>query len=413
MTSRAIELGVVALESRPGQGGGVDLYLRSLVEALADECEAGTVRLSVLTFPETESSWSSREWPPHVRAVTLRRTRAPLSPVRRVARRLGRAVGRRAAAVDGSEYVARQIDAMGLRVLHFPRNLMYPRPVATPSVLTVFDLQHEYQPQHFTPRELADRRRFYAESVAAATLLTTPSRFSRDGLVEKLGVDETRVAIVPVGLDRGFSRVSPAKVDEARARYGLPPDFVVYPANPWPHKNHGRLLAALRSCSGEERDFPPLVLLGRLEGEPRDFQSLAQAAGVEPRVVDLGFVASEDRAAIYSAASFMVFPSLFEGFGMPLIEAMACGCPVAASESSCLPEVAGGCALPFDPEATGEIAHAMLALWRHPEHRAALAARGLERAEQFRWPRVLPRLLEVYARAARGSGGRKPVAAKG
>jgi len=401
---------LVALESEPGRGGGVDLYTRGLVEAIADHASSESCRAVVFVWPEALPAWRDREWPGHVSFVALRPEAGPQPSHRRLLRAVGRRVGLELRPTQGAPFLARQIDGAGLDVVHFPRTLMYPRTLRTPTVLTCFDVQHEYFPEFFTPAALAARRRSYRESIGAATRLIVPSEFTRRSLIERLGVAAERMIQVPPGVGDEIRREDPALVAETASRLGLPSPYVIYPANPWPHKNHGRLMAALRACRTAQPDFPKLVVFGRLSEESRDYLSLAQAAGIENRVVDLGFLPRREVAAVYSGAAFMVFPSLFEGFGLPVIEAMACGCPVAAAGSTSLPEVAGDAALLFDAQSVEEMSAAMLRLWRSETLRQQLAARGRERAESFAWPAVLPRLLEVYRATAvpESKSGRKP-----
>lgn len=176
-----------------------------------------------------------------------------------------------------------------------------------------------------------------------------PSEFTRQSLVEKYDVPADKISLLPVGLSDRFRRAQAGETDSMRLRYDLPDDFIFYPANPWQHKNHARLMAALRIYQDRYNEAPYLVLSGRLPNERRDFISLAIASGIEDRVTDLGFVSSEDIRALYSAATMMVFPSLFEGFGIPLIEAMASGCPIAGANATTVPEITNGAALLFDP----------------------------------------------------------------
>ncbi len=403
----------MALDSRPGRAGGVDVYTRSLVEAIGDLASPGEIEAVVFTWQELYSDWLWRRWPAHVSFRVLRRSAHPLRPTVRLARAVGRRLGIALQPTEGDHFLARQVDEMGLDVVHFPRTLMYPRSVRTSSVLTMFDIQQEYYPQFFTRKELEERRRAYRQSAESAVHLIAPSEFTKESLCEKFGVSAERVSVVPAGIGTEFRRQSASSVAAIRSRHRLPERFFLYPANPWPHKNHSRLMAALRLLGESRTERLALVLTGRLEDEVRDYESLAIAAGVEDQVTDLGFVGAEDLPALYSAASFMVFPSLFEGFGIPLVEAMACGCPIAASRATSIPEIVDGAALLFDPMDVPALAAAIGALWNRPDLRADLAACGRVVAARFSWETVLPRLLAVYREVstelqplAPNSGGR-------
>jgi glycosyltransferase involved in cell wall biosynthesis len=143
------------------------------------------------------------------------------------------------------------------------------------------------------------------------------------------------------------------------------------------------------------------VCTGRLEGESRSVGGLAEEAGLPAdHVRDLGFVAEEDMPGLYRAAHAVVFPSLFEGFGIPVLEAMACGCPVACARAAALPEVGGDAVRYFDPLRPESILAAVAEVWTDAARRAELIRRGRERAESFRWPRVISRVLAAYERLA-------------
>jgi glycosyltransferase involved in cell wall biosynthesis len=146
-----------------------------------------------------------------------------------------------------------------------------------------------------------------------------------------------------------------------------------------------------------------VVCTGRLRGEARSAASLAAAAGVPADLVfDLGYVDADDLPALYRAARAVVFPSLFEGFGMPVLEALACGVPVACADLPPLVEVGAGAVRTFDPGDTGDVARAMREVWEDDALRARLRTGGLARAEEYRWARLVPALVRVYERAARG-----------
>jgi len=300
----------------------------------------------------------------------------------------------------GDAGLARQIDELNLSAIHFPKTVIYPLSVQTPCVLTFFDLQQEYYPEFFTQRELRSRAQTYRASTEKARRLIVPSIYTQQTLIEKYGTPLDKMTCIPVGISQAFRRAQPADVERVRRSYGLPDEFVFYPANPWPHKNHARLMAALRIYRDTWGGCPHLVLTGRLSDETRDFVSLAVAAGIQDAVHDLGFVAPEALPGLYTAARLMVCPSLFEGFGIPLVEAMACGCPIAAANATAIPECVGKAAILFDPFDPHAIAHAIRQLWTDPELRDSLVQRGYDRAEQYRWDHIVPRIIRVYEQTA-------------
>lgn len=391
-------IGIVTLGSAPGGGGGLDIYTRGLVEALSDHT-SGQNTYVIITTEGAAASWASRVWPAHIHFANVllqapARTRTELL---RDAMRRG--VGLPSLPRHGEEYTAQQIDGLNLNLLHYPSTVIFPFPVRTRCVLTFFDMQHEYYPQFFIEDEHAARARAFRPSVDKAAHLVVPSDYTGRTLRDKYAVPPEKMSLIPVGISDDFRRREAVEVERVRAKYRLPDEFIFYPANPWQHKNHARLMAALRIYWERHGDCPWLVLTGRLRGERREAMSPAIAAGVEDRVIDLAFVEPSDLPTLYSAAALMVFPSLFEGFGIPLVEAMACGCPIAAADATSIPEVTNGAALLFDPLDPQAIADRLHELLHNQEMRAALTTRGLQQIERFDWRKAVVALEAVYAQA--------------
>lgn len=388
----------VMYHSQVGVAGGLDVYVRQLVEALADHDRH--TQYWVLTSAAGAEAWAFRSWPANVRVHALREF-APRAPwPTRLARRVRRLRGLAVPPHYGDDYLALQIDQLGLDLVHYPATLIRPLTLQTPCVLTVFDVQHAYYPEFFTPAEMAWRTANYGPSIAKAAHLLPASQYTAASLAEKYGVPPARMTPIPVGADPRVQRATPAEVARVRAKYHLPERYLYYPANPWPHKNHARLIAALRLLHAARADAPGLVLSGRLVNEPRDARQLALAAGLEAQVHDLGFVPLADLPALYTGAELLVFPSLFEGFGIPLLEAMACGCPIAAANATAIPECVGEAAVLFDPLDPAAIAEAIGALLDDAPRRRALAERGAQRLPDYAWTSLVPRLAAVYARVA-------------
>jgi glycosyltransferase involved in cell wall biosynthesis len=254
-------------------------------------------------------------------------------------------------------------------VLHYPLTIRIPA-TGTPTAVTLHDLQHLDLPHLFPRAERLFRRFYWHRSVRAAQRVICPSAFVADRASKLLGVDRARLRVVPHGLDH--SRFSPA-ADEREP-------FLLYPARRWPHKNHTRLFEAFALL---RRDRPGLrlVLTGGGEGDVPD--------GVEAR----GLVPLDELVSLYRRASALVFPSLYEGFGQPVLEAMACGCPVACSDVPALAEVAADAARLFDPDDARAIAAAVTEVLDSP---GGFRDRGLERAASFTWDAAARQYEDVY-----------------
>jgi glycosyltransferase involved in cell wall biosynthesis len=285
----------------------------------------------------------------------------------------------------------------GLDVLHFPVTVPIPS-MRLPRVATVYDVQHHDLPEFFSPVERAYRRWAYDGAAREADVVLTTSAWSRERLVELLDLDPKRVEAIHMGVDaRRFTPI-PTPVDERLpGELGLPERFLVYPANLWPHKNHGRLVEALARANDEELC---LVLTGHDYGRLQRLTAHAERLGVTGRVLHLGYVDQEALPALYRLAVAMVFPSLYEGFGSPPVEAMACGCPVAASPRGSLAEVCGGASLELEPESVESIAAAIDRIGSDAGLQERLRCAGIERAKLFSWAAAATAHTAIYARAA-------------
>ena len=274
-------------------------------------------------------------------------------------------------------------DRSGADVLHHPLTVPAPR-ARGPWVLTLHDVLHRELPSLFSRAERAFRRVAYDRAARRATRVVTVSEHSRGQIVERLGIAPERVVAIHSGVDHErFNPAGPAATPTERP-------FVVYPANLWPHKNHERLVSAVGRAEGVA-----LVLTGAPSPRLDTLTEHARREGVELR--HLGYV--DDLAPLYRGARALVFPSLAEGWGLPVTEAMACGCPVAASDTGAVAEAAGEAALPFPPADVDAMAEAIRRITADDELRGELIGRGFRRAARLTWAAAAARHAEVYEEA--------------
>jgi glycosyltransferase involved in cell wall biosynthesis len=263
----------------------------------------------------------------------------------------------------------------GLDAVHFPLTVMIPRVTTPPAVTTVLDLQHEFLPRFFSRTELVYRRAAYGWSVRKSELVIAISEHAARAVVERLDVAERRVRPIHLGIDHGVFRPS----DEPRE------SFLLYPARAWPHKNHARLFEAFAVL---RRRHPDLELV------------LTAYDGPVPKGVrSLGHVPRDDLVRLYRTAAGLVFPSEYEGFGQPPLEAMACGCAVACSNAASLPEVCGDAAALFDPTSVEAMVEAVEEILARP---AEWGGKGIARAAEFTWEKTARAHDAVYAELADG-----------
>jgi glycosyltransferase involved in cell wall biosynthesis len=266
-------------------------------------------------------------------------------------------------------------------------------------VLNVPDLQHQFHPEFFTARAFEERQRTYSESIRRAGHVCTYTEFTRRTLIERLGADPARTTAVPLAADPIFHPADPAGTEDTLRRYGLRPgSYLFFPAHTWHHKNHKAALKALEILRDRHgSDWMLVCSGGKREAQP-EIERLIESRGLAGNVVFLGYCPREVMPALYAGARCLVFPSLFEGFGLPVVEAMASGCPVVSSNVTSLPEVAGDAALLIDPNDPEAIAEAVWRLTGDAGLRASLVERGLERAALFSWRKHALEILRVLRR---------------
>jgi glycosyltransferase involved in cell wall biosynthesis len=285
----------------------------------------------------------------------------------------------------------------GLDVYFCPINGLQPLPLPPiPTVTTLADVQDEYFPQFFTPRDLFYRDWYMRLSSRLADQVITISEFSKRTLAIHHNLPPEKLVVAYPCVDERFLRS--AEVAETPP-YPLPETFVLYPANRWHHKNHDGLLQALRLLEEREGLSINAVFTGRDVDNGYQLDRMATRYGVSHLVHNLGYLPVEQMAYLYCQARLLVFPSLFEGFGLPLVEAMTVGCPIAAASRTSLPEVAGDAALYFDPTQPSDIAMAVKKLWLDAQARRRLTESGRQRAQEFAPTQTAQAHLEAFSRA--------------
>ena len=366
-----MHVGVNLLFLAPGEMGGLEVYSRELLTALA---ERDDLRLTLFV-----NRLAGPEWSELAPAVV-----APLDP------------RRRAQWVAGDQWHAvRLAGRAGVDVLHSLASTG-PATGRFARVVTVHDLHYRVQPEaHFGVRALG-MRALVPLAVRRAHRVIVPSEATCADLLRHTSARRIRVDVVPEGI--GQSTGARGDRDAARERLaaGARPVLLSVSAKR-PHKNLARLIGALALIPAERR--PLLVLPGYPTPHEQELRRLVAERGVPGDVQFLGWVSPAELEDLYAAADCFVFPSLYEGFGLPVLEAMARGVPVATSGRASLREVAGDAALTFDPEDEASIAAALEAMLADEPLRERLRAAGRARAAEFTWARTAELTVESYRRA--------------
>jgi glycosyltransferase involved in cell wall biosynthesis len=277
-----------------------------------------------------------------------------------------------------------------------PFGSLSPRPLPLPTVVTLVDIQEVYHPEFFSLYGLLARAYHYRGSTKMADRVITISHFSRKSIVEHHGISNEKVIVAHLCADERFYRAPQIARPPAQP---LPQKYIFYPANYWQHKNHDLLLRAIQWIRVEKHIDIHLVLTGfpQKNGYP-----LAEKIGeyeLSNQVHQLGYIPVEELAYLYLHAQLMVFPSLFEGFGIPLVEAMAAGCPVLAANTTSLPEIGQGCVCYFDPCSVEDLGQNILKLYDDNELRNDLIVCGRKRVQEFSAARMAEVHLRVFDEA--------------
>ena len=353
--------------------GGNETYIRNVIRALAAVDPDGDYTLFVgESLPPETIPGAER-----MRRVVVR----PHNPLVRVPISLPLAVLRARSEVLHVQYVA-------------------PPLCAARVVVSVHDIAYERYPEFFTPAEVARFRALVPLTIRRAAAVLTLSEFSKRDIVRRYCVPPEKVVVAPCAADPMYRPLrDEARIAETRTRYGTGEHFILCVGNVQPRKNLRRLIEAYVRLRRAGATRHKLVLVGKKAWLADDTFAAARESGYAEELVFTGYVPDDDLVALYNAAELFVYPSIFEGFGLPPLEAMACGTPVVTSNTSSFPEVVGDAALTADPLDVEALAAAMAAALSDADLRARLAAQGLERATMFSWEETARIIAGVYHHA--------------
>lgn len=375
-------VGVNLLWMVPGVVGGSETYLTRLLRGLTErDSDLDYTIFALPQFAEAHPDLAS----------SFEVAYAPLSGQMKSFRVAGE-----------NSWLAAQCRRRGMDLLHHGGGTM-PLLRITRSVLTIHDLQYLYFPEYFSRTKLRFLKTMVPRSAEASRLVLVPSEYTRRTVIERLHIDPSLVVVVPHG-------ISPRNLIEGatdvRERYGIAGPFFLYPAATYPHKNHLVLLDAFARLA-HKRDDVTLVLTGAKAWQEwklakdmaKQIESEIDERGLRERVKSLGYVPSSDLDALYQEATAMTFPSRFEGFGAPVLEAMSRGCPVIAADATALPEVVAEAGRLISPDNAEHWTDAMRDLLDDTEEREGFIKAGLERARQFSWDASAEILEDAYTHA--------------
>ncbi len=293
----------------------------------------------------------------------------------------------------------RYLRRLGARVLHFPYQLAFD--TSLPSLYEPWDLQHIHLPHLFSPGECAWRTQMYARACRRASLVVTATATTKRDLVASFGIPAEKIAVILRDSDLGRDAPPPERRAAVLRNLGIDGDFAFYPAMTFPHKNHAGLFEALAILREQHGLVVPLVCSGRIsDAHQADIAEALARCGVGDLVHFVGSLSEEALVSLFAQAKLLAFPSLFEGLGLPLLEAMQYGLPIVAARASCIPEVTAEAAVLFDPHDAADMAQAIRRVWTDANLRGELKRKGYARRSDFAWSNAIPTYIAAYRKAA-------------
>ena len=366
------------------QGAGLARYTERLVDHLLRE-QADRVDLSLFY-----NAHSGHTLPDSLAGVTVRSV-----SMGQYAWRLGVLAGQMTGRPDYAQHIPQA------QIFHATEHLLPRLPKTTVTVLTVHDLIFERFPQHHTITNRLFLKLAMPLFVRRADAIIAVSHSTAQDLVDLYRTPAAKIHVIHEGIDDRFAPIGPPGVHGVKSKYSPDRPYLLMVGTLEPRKNHGAVLDLLARLKAEE--FPHrLVIVGGKGWLFDPIQRRVDALGLTDDVVFAGFVADAELPALYAGAACVVMPSLYEGFGMPVVEAMACGVPVLTSTVSSLPEVAGDAALLVDPANVDALSDGLRRLAEDGALRQDLATKGSARAKQYSWDRAAELTLASYRRALEG-----------
>lgn len=283
--------------------------------------------------------------------------------------------------------------------LHFSPSYFVPMLKVCPYVVVVHDISFKAHPEWFAKDKRMIFDGIFWRKVAKAEAIVTVSEYSKTEIIKHLGVDEDRIRVILEDAGGNFIPLrEEVQLSAVKERYGLPRDFVLTVGALHTRRNIPRLLEALARLEAETNSPIDVLVVGSQApfSPPVDIAEIASQVGLRGRALHVDYISEEDLVLLYNACTMLAYPSLYEGFGLPVLEALACGTPVACSNVTSIPEVAGNAALYFDPCDIDDMAKALGQVWNEPDRRDELRKAGLERASLFSWREASRELLSLF-----------------
>lgn len=397
----------IAIDSRlhPGLSGGVEQFVIGLASALSSLEDTGD-RYCFLTYvgenqwlrPYLKGSCEILEARPPTRLRGIQRRVATAAPGLRAGwRRVQDARIRDARDLPTSDGT---IERAGIDVIHFTTQNAFLTSVS--SIYHPWDLQHLHFPDFFTPATRRRRDISYRAFCEQAALVVAATNSTKRDVVASFGISAGKVAVIAIPPVLGaYPTPTASDLETTRRKFSLPSRYVFYPAQTWPHKNHVRLVGALAILRERMGVRVPVVCSGHLNEHSSNIRREVERLRISEQVSFVGFVTPVELQCLYRSCRGLVFPSLFEGWGFPIVEAFLAGVPVACSTAASLPQLVGDAAVQFDPFDEEDIADAILRIWTDDALCASLVERGHRAVESLDWAETARTFRAHYRQVAK------------
>jgi glycosyltransferase involved in cell wall biosynthesis len=403
---------LIAVDMTPllpgGENGGAKIFAIELLRSL--QRHVPNFRFVLLTAAWNHEELAMLDGPTMSRLCVLTgKTNGKISPNAQYPGRLRRRLGKMTRSIRQFSQTGvtsrRLLGSLGVGLLFCPFTAPTYAEPGIPTVSVLYDLQHRDYPQFFSPHEIGVRDLFMKELRERADHIVCISEHVRQTVLTYLKTDPERTHTAHVCIQSRLSAPDQKTIENERLRLGIAHrPYMFYPANFWPHKNHRMLLTAFGIFLSRNPKSPlDLVFTGALDDFEKELKRAVERMGLRDRVHFLGFLPQAQLEVVWYACDFLIFPSLYEGFGIPVLEAMSIGKPVLCSNTTSLPEVAGEAALYFDPRKPDDMVKCIERMTGDPHLKKELAEKGLAHATNFSHEKMRDTYTAIFASALQGS----------
>lgn len=280
------------------------------------------------------------------------------------------------------------IDFFNIDIMFCPLFFIAPEKCNIPSVASILDIQHEFFPEYFEKNTLKEIRKNTENTLRVADGIITISNYSKKTIIDKYNIDEDKIKVTYLDSDLCFKEIKD-NIKDIKLEKNIDSDYIFYPANTWPHKNHINLLKAFKILKEKYHTKLKIVFTGDSKQQKKEIENYIKDNNLQDDILYLGYLKQEEMPYIYANATIMAFPSVFEGFGIPLVEAMRSGVAIACSKNGSIPEVAGDAAIYFDAYNPNDIAEKIYKLEQDKELQQILINKGQKVATRYSWEKCV------------------------